>query len=333
MLDAAEPLRNAALSDTDSFAAVPDVRPSVVERALAGDPAGHAELYDGYATALYTYCYNVLGDQDRAIGALGITFMIAANRLTELRSVDRLRPWLYTLARNECRRRAADQGGQPGSSAAGWVPGGQQSRADVVRMAVRSMSLPDREVLELSLRHHFVAADLADVLGIPGDEVYATVTQAGSRLRQTVSAFLLVDAGRPDCPDLDAMLAGWRGPHTALLSQRVHRHTEWCTTCRVRAARELPPGSLTASLAMLAPPPMPEGMRGDVLALLAEVPGGTSDADLIVGRVERGYRAQSGDFPRTAKGSWRPAGHPLAVAGVVAGVLVTVVLVVYLLRA
>src|SRR5215467_14638918 len=73
---------------------------------LAGEPTGYAELYDRYATPLYAYCHSILLDQQRAVNALAVTFMIAVCRLGELRDADRLRPWLYALARHECRCRA-----------------------------------------------------------------------------------------------------------------------------------------------------------------------------------------------------------------------------------
>jgi DNA-directed RNA polymerase specialized sigma24 family protein len=326
MPDSGGPSKNPALSDTVSFGAIRDEAPSVAERILAGDPAGYAELYDGYATGLFAYCYNVLGDQDRAVGALGITFMIAASRLGELRYPDRLRPWLYTLARNECRRRAADGEAYDGAIAAD----GQRGRAYICTAAMHALSMSDREVLELSLRHQFAGSDLAEVLGIPNGYVYPAVTQAGSRLRLTLGALLVAYFGRQDCADLNGMLAGWDGEYIGLVSQRVHRHIEWCETCQARVAQELPMGSLTDLLAMAAPPPMPPGLRDDVLALLAQVTSG--DADLIVGRVELEHQARTARTPGTSRAAsrrWR-INHPLPIAGVVVVLLVAGILV-YLL--
>ena len=87
---------------------------AIARRVLAREPAGYADLYDRYSAPLYAFCYTMLGDRERAAVALGMTFMIAVCRLDELRDPDRLRPWLYALARNECRCRASWPGG-PGS--------------------------------------------------------------------------------------------------------------------------------------------------------------------------------------------------------------------------
>src|SRR5580693_1485372 len=77
----------------------------VVAAVVAGDPDGLARAYDKYAAPLYTYCKSLLREPADAADAVQDTFLIAATRLAGLRDRDRLRPWLYAVARNECRRR------------------------------------------------------------------------------------------------------------------------------------------------------------------------------------------------------------------------------------
>jgi len=98
---------------------------ATARQVLAGEPTGYAGLYDRYATPLYAYCHSMLLDQERALTALSLTLMIAVCRLGELRDADRLRPWLYALARTECRGRAdgrADPGPAGADAAAGAPP-------------------------------------------------------------------------------------------------------------------------------------------------------------------------------------------------------------------
>ena len=95
----------------------------VVAAITAGDPAGIAMAYDRYAAALYGYSHWILHDSAAAAGALKDTFVIAAATLSNLSEPSKLRPWLFALARNECRRRIrptsavrdgeADAAGQP----------------------------------------------------------------------------------------------------------------------------------------------------------------------------------------------------------------------------
>ena len=61
--------------------------------------------YDRYAAALYGYSHWILHDSAAAAGALKDTFVIAAATLSNLSEPSKLRPWLFALARNECRRR------------------------------------------------------------------------------------------------------------------------------------------------------------------------------------------------------------------------------------
>src|SRR5260370_28451618 len=90
-----------------------DMRDSeVVAAIVAGDPAGLAEAYDRYAALLYNYCRTLLGEPADAADAVQDTFLIAVSRLSGLRDPDRLRSWLYAVARNECRRRLRSGGEQ-----------------------------------------------------------------------------------------------------------------------------------------------------------------------------------------------------------------------------
>jgi RNA polymerase sigma factor (sigma-70 family) len=77
----------------------------VVAAVRAGDRAGIAMAYDNYAAALYGYCHWMLHDSADAAGALEDTFVIATATLSDLAEPSELRPWLFALARNECRRR------------------------------------------------------------------------------------------------------------------------------------------------------------------------------------------------------------------------------------
>ena len=70
-----------------------------------GDRAGIAVAYDSYAAALYSYCHWMLNDSSDAAESLQDTFVLAVATLSELPEPSKLRPWLFALARNECRRR------------------------------------------------------------------------------------------------------------------------------------------------------------------------------------------------------------------------------------
>jgi RNA polymerase sigma factor (sigma-70 family) len=77
----------------------------VVAAIAAGDPAGITMAYDKYAALLYGYCHWMLRRPAEATDALRDTFVIAATTLGEFPELPKLRPWLYSVARNECQRR------------------------------------------------------------------------------------------------------------------------------------------------------------------------------------------------------------------------------------
>src|ERR1700744_1577141 len=68
----------------------------------SGDAACLGEIYDRYSDALLGFCQNMLRRAADAEDCLQDVFVIAATRLVDLREPDRLRSWLYSVARHEC---------------------------------------------------------------------------------------------------------------------------------------------------------------------------------------------------------------------------------------
>jgi DNA-directed RNA polymerase specialized sigma24 family protein len=77
----------------------------VIAAIAAGDPAGIAMAYDRYAAGLYGYCDWMLHDAAGAAESVQDTFILAAAIVGALPTPAKLRPWLFALARNDCRRR------------------------------------------------------------------------------------------------------------------------------------------------------------------------------------------------------------------------------------
>ena len=83
-----------------------DVRDAeTVASITAGESEGLAAAYDRYAPGLYAYCHSLLGEPAAVSDAVRDTFIVAAAELGGLDDPGRLRPWLYAVARNECRNR------------------------------------------------------------------------------------------------------------------------------------------------------------------------------------------------------------------------------------
>jgi RNA polymerase sigma factor (sigma-70 family) len=75
----------------------------LVGAAAAGDSAAFAGIYDRYADRLYDFCMGMVGDRDAA-DCVQEAFCMAAVDLPKLRDPNKLRPWLYAIARHQVLR-------------------------------------------------------------------------------------------------------------------------------------------------------------------------------------------------------------------------------------
>jgi RNA polymerase sigma factor (sigma-70 family) len=72
--------------------------------AATGDRRAFATIYDRYADRLHDFCLGMVRNRDAAADCVQDVFCTAATQLVKLREPDRLRPWLYAIARNEALR-------------------------------------------------------------------------------------------------------------------------------------------------------------------------------------------------------------------------------------
>ena len=228
----------------------------VVASIVAGNPAGLAEAYDRYAPALHAYCRSMLREPADAADAVQDTFVIAASRLRDLRDPDRLRPWLYAVARNVCLRKLrADKAAAhfaPALSAAvpESRPGDQAELAEfraLVRDAAGGLTWRDREILRLRLWEELGPDEAGAVLGVSRGYASALFNRARDQLMACVGDLLVARTGRADCATLGQILANWDGQLTILIRKRLSRHIERCDTCSGRRRRELAPALLGLS--------------------------------------------------------------------------------------
>jgi RNA polymerase sigma factor (sigma-70 family) len=303
----------------------------VVAAIVAGDPAGLAEAYDRYATPLYSFCRTMLREPADAADAVQDTFVIAAPRMAGLRDPERLRSWLYAVARNECHRRlrAGSQHASieeaPDVTDEAADVAADVERADLralVRDALGGVGPAEREVLELQLRQGLSGGEVASVLGISRNHAHALLSRARGQLETSLGALVVARTGRPDCPELDAMLQDWDGVLTVLMRKRVNRHVERCLVCSGRRRREVSPAMLLGIAPITALPMMagglPAGFRDQVLRLAT----GNSPAAVAhrAAVAKTSYPFGHHGFPRPLHQPGTPWLHPRpAHAGAVAG--------------
>jgi RNA polymerase sigma factor (sigma-70 family) len=219
---------------------------------VSGDPEGLAAAYDKYAADLYGYCRSLLQDPNDAADAVQDTFVIAVSKLAGLRDPERLRAWLFAVARNESlrrlksRRAAAPLQDAPELADDRVDVGGEAERAEtiaLVRAAAGGLNDGERDIIN-QLWHGLEVSEVADVLGVSRNHAHALFSRARGQLAASVGVLLVGRTGRADCATLDSLLGDWDGRLTALLRKRVGRHIDRCDVCSDRRRRELTPALL-----------------------------------------------------------------------------------------
>jgi RNA polymerase sigma factor (sigma-70 family) len=251
----------------------------IVTAITAGDADGLAAAYDRYAAPLHDFCFSLLGVPAEAAEAVQDTFAIAGARAGGLRDADRLKPWLYAVARNECHRRLRERAGPDHAGETGDVTedtidlGHDLERAEwraVVATTVAALSPGEREVIELSLRHDFSDEDLAAALGISRHQARELSARTCRRFEDSLGALHLARSGRPSCAALDELLEGWDGQRDGqqadLLRRHLSRHMRQCRGCADRRHRDLQPATLLAVLPVMR---VARSQRPQVLGMLA----------------------------------------------------------------
>jgi RNA polymerase sigma factor (sigma-70 family) len=263
----------------------------LVGAAAAGDRGAFAGIYDRYADRLHDFCIGMVRDRDAAADCVQDVFCTAAVDLPKLRDADKLRPWLYAIARHAAlrairdRRRESASDDLPDEASADAGPDTLAARnelATLIADAAGGLSDRDREVLELAYRHGLSGPDLAEALGVSHASAKKLVQRLRDTIQRSLGALLVARGARTAenrCPELVAVLAGWDGKFSILMRKRISRHIESCPKCDEDRRRLVNPTALLGAVPVFIP--APTWLRDDTLSQIhltaASVP--TSAAD------------------------------------------------------
>lgn len=259
------------------------------------DPTSLGQLYDDYASRLYTYACGLLDDHHLAADAVHDTILIAYERIDQLREPSKLTAWLYAICRNECHRihrRVRREGlvdevpEHPRVHETVTVinddPGTELDAAEarsLVERALPALSSGDREVLELALRHGLDSEAVADVMGVSVNNARARMSRARASLEQSIGALLLLQS--PDeCSNLQRDLGTLADPNTELTPlnrKRVVRHLKKCVSCSTVKGRAVRAIAMVTLPLLLAPAWLRDGTLGEQVTAAATTNAPGSD--------------------------------------------------------
>jgi RNA polymerase sigma factor (sigma-70 family) len=243
----------------------------LVAASVAGDRGAFAAIYDRYADRLHDFCWSLLRDRDEAADATQDAFLLAAERLGQLRDPERLRPWLYAVARSQALRRVRarqrvapeeEMIDRPDTAVGPERATEQADLRELVWNAAAGLSERDRALLDLHLRQGLEGAELGEAMGIPAGHAYVLLSRLRDQVERSLGALLVARLGRRDCPDLAKLLTGWDGRFSPLIRKRVARHVDDCDGCGERRRVVASPLAL---LAAVPPLPAPAALRDRVL--------------------------------------------------------------------
>jgi RNA polymerase sigma factor (sigma-70 family) len=256
----------------------------LVRAATAGDRNAFAAVYDRYADRLHDFCWGLLRDRDEAADATQDAFLVAAERLGQLRDPERLRPWLYAVARSQALRRLRARSRvapeEEMTDLPDPAPGPERSaeRADLRQLvwdAAGGLSPRDRALLDLHLRHGLEGAELGQAMNIEPGHAYVLLSRLRDQVERSLGAFLVARLGRDDCPELSSILSDWDGRFSPLIRKRVARHVDTCEVCGPARRRLASPVAL---LAAVPPLPAPALLRRRVMERVDLTAGTSGDA-------------------------------------------------------
>ncbi len=244
-----------------------DTDADLARAAAAGDRSAFAGIYDRYADRLHDFCVGMLRDRDDAADCVQDAFCTAATRLGQLRDAEKLRPWLYAIARNEALRRLRDRRRETVSDdlpdTVSDEPGpetlaARTELADLIAEAAGGLTDRDRSILELTYRHGLDGPDLAEALSVTPVNATKMVQRLRDTVERSLGALLVArrirNTGR-GCAELATILDGWDGHFTVLMRKRIARHIESCPACNDDRQHLVSPVALLGATPAFVPAP------------------------------------------------------------------------------
>jgi RNA polymerase sigma factor (sigma-70 family) len=201
----------------------------LVQQIRAGSEAAFEVAFERHGPAILSFCRHMLGSVQEAEDAVQHTFASAYRTLLQDERPIRLKPWLFTIARNRSlsvlrarREPAAELHDIPTAGLSGQV----EQRAELRDLLSDLHDLPDeqRAALLLAEVSDLSHAEVAEAIGCEVNRVKALVFRARSGLIERR------EARETPCDEIRVQLANLRGG--SLRRGELRHHLRVCPGCR-----------------------------------------------------------------------------------------------------
>jgi len=166
-----------------------DDHPELGRRLVAGDPEALRELYERFATSVFTVAMSRLRDQALAEEAVQEVFVKAWRAAARFDPRRRPGPWLYQIARRTAADLARHERRRPVTTALSPSAADQDTtslvdvwEAQEVRRALQRLTAAERELLHLTHHIGLTHVQIARRLSMPLGTVKSHIHRAHRRL-------------------------------------------------------------------------------------------------------------------------------------------------------
>ncbi len=262
----------------------------IADAAREGDQDAFAELYRRLAPGIFDHILVLVRDRGSAEDILQQTFLDAWRGLATLREPDRVRGWLYGIARHLAQDHLRSrpvlaapledapelESPEPGPEALAISGDAEQ----LVWDAAASLEPQHREALSLSLRQALTYREIGDALGLKPARASDLLVRAREALGRAVQ-LLLVARSSASCASLKVLAP--QGATSLTVEQRraVDHHLRACPACRSLASQLTRPEELFGTIVLAAlpagaqhPPALPPATAGPAKLAAAHVGAG-----------------------------------------------------------
>jgi RNA polymerase sigma factor (sigma-70 family) len=256
-----------------------------VRRALAGDQAAFAALYNRYFHRVYDFLARMLRDSAAAEDVTQETFIQAMTALPSLKKPEGFKSWLFTIARNQALNRL-ERGKRVVTMPTTLTDDGEELTLDLVdedRQADPTLPVLDRElaslvweaaegldersysILDLHVRQGLDSGEIAETLGVTKGNAYTMLSRVKDRFEESLAVLLVSRRGRQECEILQGIVADV-SRFTPDVRDQVSKHIKSCDTCSATRRRVVVPFNIISGLAAPLPPAgLKERIWGDLI--------------------------------------------------------------------